>query len=589
MQYHQQSPPSLCLAIVRENGTDVVLFDASGKPRTFKYKGNPGKLCFSSHGAVGADELLTPCFDEDGMHGVPDESCFCGIDTPHIHAHKHDSVKCTEEPEESACSSKKKKQTEADVGYLASVTLHPSDNDEAMPQFEVSETHPQECNSEVISQHLTDHGFTRDKLGRRVTKIQHGDHVDHLVHNETTGDLHLEHDCNNCGDDDLHGTFDLMGKRKLEGDVQLHFFQSSAKPFSIRDAFGLESLSHVFDTTSDCVNVIRPSIKHKQNCCLDPTCKASLREKTASERIDDCCASGSHDHAHGHAPAKKDDCYASGSPAHARHHAPAKKDDCCSGGICSTTKTVHLGIPEPPEGKEVRSTFHCAGICCASEIPLISTVLEPKDGVSNVVINVPVKQVMVDHDPSLISAEDINKILNAGGFGSTLKCDGAATTDNTGRSHFFVEKICCASEIPAIKKILEPKAGVSKVSINVTAKMVYVDHDTTVVSAQALCDALNVDRFGAHLKRDGAPTRSNTVGRSHFFVEKICCASEIPAINAILEPIHGVSKVSMNVTAKMVYVDHDTAVVSAHFVTPSTRIALVLTSNTMRRKTWELL
>ena len=33
---------------------------------------------------------------------------------------------------------------------------------------------------------------------------------------------------------------------------------------------------------------------------------------------------------------------------------------------------------------------------------------------------------------------------------------------------------------------------------------------------------------------------------------KICCASEIPAINDIIEPMECVSKVSINVTTKMV-------------------------------------
>jgi hypothetical protein len=98
----------------------------------------------------------------------------------------------------------------------------------------------------MVSKHLNEQGFTRDKLGRRVTKIKHGDHVDHLVHNETTGNLHLEHDCNDCGAGDLHGKFDLMGKRKLQQNIQLHFFRSSPQRFSIADIFGLETLSHIF-------------------------------------------------------------------------------------------------------------------------------------------------------------------------------------------------------------------------------------------------------------------------------------------------------------------------------------------------------
>mmetsp|Transcript_21033 Transcript_21033/g.34786 ORF Transcript_21033/g.34786 Transcript_21033/m.34786 type:complete len:1305 (-) Transcript_21033:71-3985(-) len=524
----KEATPSLCLAIVRENGTDVILFDASGKPRTFSYKGNPAQLCFSTHGAVGADDFLTPCLDEDGLHGVPEESCFCGVDTPHIHAHKHDDVKCKEDEKEpsSGCSSTKKKKSnqETDVSYLASVTLHPTDDSDddgmttdetetLLPQFDINENLPHECNSHTISKHMPDHhhdhgaddnhscghSHNNKMLGRIVSKIKHGDHVDHLIHNESTNDLHLQHDdCNSCGKHDLHGKFDFVGQRKLEkGDVQVHFFKPSSKPFSLIDSLcRILDLSHVFDTdSSDRVAAIKKH-PHKKNskCCDEPTCTANLREMTASERGSATAADK-----------KKTDCCASGSCSKAPPPPKKKVDDCCASGAChAAPKSIQLGIPEPPSGTEVRSTFHCSGICCASEIPLINTVLEPKDGVSNILINVPVKQVMVDHDPSVISAADVCKILNDGGFGATLKRDGAAALlgNTAGRSHFFVEKICCASEIPAINGILEPMKGVKKVSMNVTAKMVYVNHDTALVSAQTLCDALNADAFGARIKHD---------------------------------------------------------------------------------------
>ena len=102
--------------------------------------------------------------------------------------------------------------------------------------------------------------------------------------------------------------------------------------------------------------------------------------------------------------------------------------------------------------------------------------MESLEGVSKTMINVPLKQVNVDHDPSVITAKDIESALNRAKFGATIKRDGgagmAAMAREKGRSHFFVGKICCASEIPAINSILEPMEGVSKVSINVTSKLV---------------------------------------------------------------------------------------------------------------------
>ena len=77
----------LCIAVVRPDHSAVDVYDSKGKSRTFRADpkavlsaaGSNGgtKLCFSTHGAGnGADGLLSPCFDENGEHGEPEEGCF---------------------------------------------------------------------------------------------------------------------------------------------------------------------------------------------------------------------------------------------------------------------------------------------------------------------------------------------------------------------------------------------------------------------------------------------------------------------------------------------------------------------------------
>lgn len=111
---------------------------------------------------------------------------------------------------------------------------------------------------------------------------------------------------------------------------------------------------------------------------------------------------------------------------------------------------------------------------------MINKVMDPLKGVEKTMINVALRQVSVDHDPNLITAKEIENVLNKNKFGATVKQDGGvsnsalATTSSggTGRSQFHVQKICCASEIPAVTAVLKPMEGVSKVQINTTTKMV---------------------------------------------------------------------------------------------------------------------
>ncbi|CAB9504971.1 Putative inactive cadmium/zinc-transporting ATPase HMA3 [Seminavis robusta] len=225
--------------------------------------------------------------------------------------------------------------------------------------------------------------------------------------------------------------------------------------------------------------------------------------------VEGCCASGS--------------CTANTGPTFTPGKGKLKMPPCCEEGFCkaSTTSSCcatgtctgagatpamtykHLIVDTADEKKTVRSTITCSGICCSAEVPLVNEVIDELDGISKSMINVPLKQVVIDHDPSVISAKDIEDALNQEHFGAVVKRDGGAGLEGAiGRSHYHVKKICCAAEIPIINGVLEPINGVSNVAFNITAKMVYVDHDTNTVSAQALCDALNDATFGATLKKD---------------------------------------------------------------------------------------
>jgi hypothetical protein len=86
-----------------------------------------------------------------------------------------------------------------------------------------------------------------------------------------------------------------------------------------------------------------------------------------------------------------------------------------------------------------------------------------------------------------------------GGEESDADADAAP---GSGKSTLHVQNICCASEIPPIRAIVEPLPGVSKVSFNITSKLVYVEHEFGRTSAPRIVEELNKARFGATLRKD---------------------------------------------------------------------------------------
>uniref|UniRef100_A0A7S1G1E3 HMA domain-containing protein n=1 Tax=Corethron hystrix TaxID=216773 RepID=A0A7S1G1E3_9STRA len=71
------------------------------------------------------------------------------------------------------------------------------------------------------------------------------------------------------------------------------------------------------------------------------------------------------------------------------------------------------------------------------------------------------------------------------------------------QSQLHVDGICCSSEIPTINSIVTPLRGVNKISINVTTKIVYVDHDKSLISVEEIEKKLNLCNFRATVQKDG--------------------------------------------------------------------------------------
>jgi len=212
----------------------------------------------------------------------------------------------------------------------------------------------------------------------------------------------------------------------------------------------------------------------------------------------------------------------------------------------------------------VRSTILCKGICCSSEVPELMEILTPIKGIAEVKVNVPLKQIILDHDCRVISATQIVNLLEEELFPSTVERDGGASIPRIVRSTFATKGICCSSEVPSILDILTPFDGVVDVNVLVPRKIVIVDHNPKIISATQIAKILCDEQFESKVESDGGASKSmvGIEGRSKFYVGGLCCSCDIPTIRDILEPMSGVKGLLVTVATKMVYVDHTANVIS---------------------------
>jgi hypothetical protein len=72
------------------------------------------------------------------------------------------------------------------------------------------------------------------------------------------------------------------------------------------------------------------------------------------------------------------------------------------------------------------------------------------------------------------------------------------------RSRLMVTSgLCCYSEVPTIKNIIFSLPRTKRVKINITTKMVYVDHQSSVTTASSIVNLLNSHGFSATILSDG--------------------------------------------------------------------------------------
>ena len=256
-----------------------------------------------------------------------------------------------------------------------------------------------------------------------------------------------------------------------------------------------------------------------------------------------------------------------------------------------------------------------ANLLQESQVLLIHALLNAKSGVLSVdtywdsLKEEEKQRVDIVYDPLRVSLDHLIKALQEVMLDTSIKKQsksvhsiGAMEKVKPKRSSLHVDGICCASEVPQVTSILRKlsSSGVVKVSINITSRLVYVDHHPDEISAAELAKALNEENFGATVRRDGGAGRriktiainSTSSGQhtveaegghnkrsSHLalkFVEStLMCPSllseeEVELIHEALDDgnlLHGsIRFISPNVASRTIKVEHNPKLASANNV-----------------------
>jgi copper chaperone CopZ len=174
------------------------------------------------------------------------------------------------------------------------------------------------------------------------------------------------------------------------------------------------------------------------------------------------------------------------------------------------------------------------------------------------------------HEPDSIETQIVLNALESTGHSAFIQdsVSHSSGEEQWVRSQFYVSGICCTTEVPVVKRILRPVPGVSKLQINVTTKVVHVQHDVSVTSAQKIAQILSSEGFPTLIQRDGhaqsqAKHEALHQGQTTLVINGDVSEQDRPIIEHKLSQLEGVIKIGLNVTERLILIDHDVYQVSS--------------------------
>uniref|UniRef100_A0A7S1V5S7 HMA domain-containing protein n=1 Tax=Grammatophora oceanica TaxID=210454 RepID=A0A7S1V5S7_9STRA len=211
----------------------------------------------------------------------------------------------------------------------------------------------------------------------------------------------------------------------------------------------------------------------------------------------------------------------------------------------STATTLHIHPPPPlhslPTSEEAHNTYHPDFMFCGA-----CTQCEDDDEGDAPVQTTPEGRVWT-------ASVDVE-------VGSDPTSTGALV-----RTQLMVPTMTTESQSHVVETLLKELSGVHRVTSNILTHMVDVDHGAST-TLQEMVEVLQKMGFqGARppSNNSGSNQLEMPLARSQFHVQGICCTSECPTIQSIVEQLPSVSKIQINITTKNVYVEYDPHVVSA--------------------------
>ncbi|KFY76020.1 hypothetical protein V498_09793 [Pseudogymnoascus sp. VKM F-4517 (FW-2822)] len=248
--------------------------------------------------------------------------------------------------------------------------------------------------------------------------------------------------------------------------------------------------------------------------------------------------------------------------------------------------TVETLLAAPPQ--LAVTTLRCGGMTCGACTSAVEAGVEGLPGVQSVSVSLIMERVVVNHDPSKTSAEQIAEAIEDRGFDAeVLTTDvrtptydkptpydsieenevGAQTTTTT----IAVEGMTCGACTSAVEGGFADVPGVKHFSISLLAERVVIEHDAAILSAAQIAETIEDRGFGATIINSQLSTPKHAPAHSAnetqlatttVEVQGMTCGACTAAVEGGFQDLEGLIQFNISLLAERAVIVHDPAKLS---------------------------
>ncbi|KAI8933763.1 hypothetical protein NX059_009475 [Plenodomus lindquistii] len=231
------------------------------------------------------------------------------------------------------------------------------------------------------------------------------------------------------------------------------------------------------------------------------------------------------------------------------------------------------------------TTLKVEGMTCGACTSAIESGFQGVKGVGNVSISLVMERAVVQHDPEVISADDVKEIIEDRGFDAeVLSSDLPMGQDiddhflsdsedeedevsgNLSTTTLSVGGMTCGACTSAVEGAFKDVAGIKSFSISLLSERAVIEHDTKIIPAEKLAETIEDVGFDAEVLDSVAALPTTKKSRKQkkqrtltttVAIEGMTCGACTSAIESGFKDVDGVYQFNISLLANRAVIVHD--------------------------------